>query len=187
MAKVNPSLIPSWGNGGTIDSEANGNKGSSLVTFLRVQCWDGSLCSAPSSHLKPLPHPTPIHKKVFKMKGYYSWDGPHSSPYWGTLCLKVWTCVDVLSALLCPTPCDLMDCSPPGSSLRGTFQARILQRVAIFSSRGSSPPRNWTASPPLADGFFTTELHGYVRSHIMKLWFCLIIIQQSLWMVCSMC
>ena len=67
--------------------------------FLQVQCWDGSLCSAPSSHLRPLPRPTPIHKKVFKMKGYYSWDGPHSSPYWCTLCPNVWTCVYVLSAV----------------------------------------------------------------------------------------
>ena len=33
--------------------------------------------------------------------------------------------------------CDPMDCSPPGSSVHGVFQARILEWVAIFSSRGS--------------------------------------------------
>ena len=39
---------------------------------------------------------------------------------------------------LCPTLCDPMDCSPPGSSVQGIFQARILGWVAISSSRGSS-------------------------------------------------
>ena len=36
------------------------------------------------------------------------------------------------------TPCDPMDCSPPGSSVHGIFQAGILESVAISSSRGSS-------------------------------------------------
>jgi len=37
---------------------------------------------------------------------------------------------------------DPMDCSLPGSSVRGILQARILEWVAISSSRGSSPPRD---------------------------------------------
>ena len=37
-----------------------------------------------------------------------------------------------------------MDCSPPGSSVRGILQARILGWVAISFSRGSSWPRDWT-------------------------------------------
>ena len=48
----------------------------------------------------------------------------------------------VLIAQPCPTLCDSMDCSPPGSSVHGIFQARILKWVAISSSRGSSPPRD---------------------------------------------
>ena len=40
-----------------------------------------------------------------------------------------------------------MDCSLPGSSICGTFQARILQWVAIFYSRGSSRPKDRTVSP----------------------------------------
>ena len=44
----------------------------------------------------------------------------------------------------CPTLCDPMDCSPPGSSVHGILQARILLRVAISSSRGSSRPRDQT-------------------------------------------
>ena len=47
-------------------------------------------------------------------------------------------------AKLCLTLCDPMDCSPPGSSVHGNFQARILEWVAISSSRGSSQPRDRT-------------------------------------------
>ena len=39
---------------------------------------------------------------------------------------------------LCPTLCDPRDCSPPGSSVHGIFQARILEWVAISYSRRSS-------------------------------------------------
>ena len=45
---------------------------------------------------------------------------------------------------LCLTLCDPMDCSPPGSSVHGIFQATILKWVAISSSRGSSRPRDQT-------------------------------------------
>ena len=48
----------------------------------------------------------------------------------------------------CPTLCDPMDCSPPGSSVRGILQARILEWVAMPSSRGSSWPRDRTDSLP---------------------------------------
>ena len=43
------------------------------------------------------------------------------------------------------TFCDLLDCSLPGSSVHGIFQARILEWLAMPSSRGSSKPRNWTS------------------------------------------
>ena len=39
---------------------------------------------------------------------------------------------------LCPTLCDAMNCSPPGSSVHGILQARILELVVIPFSRGSS-------------------------------------------------
>ena len=60
-----------------------------------------------------------------------------------------------------------MDCSPPGSSVRGTLQARILEWVAMPSSRGSSQPRDWThvscrlqaVSLPLSHQGSPTELY----------------------------
>ena len=45
----------------------------------------------------------------------------------------------------CPTLCDPMDCSLPGSSVQGILQARILEWVAIASSRGSSQPKDRTS------------------------------------------
>ena len=54
-----------------------------------------------------------------------------------TLCV----CVCAQSS---PTLCHPMDYSPPGTSFHGILQARILEQVAISSSRGSSRPRDWT-------------------------------------------
>ena len=48
------------------------------------------------------------------------------------------TSVCVLSAKLCWTRCDPMDCRPPGSSVHGILQARIREWVAISSFRGTS-------------------------------------------------
>ena len=47
----------------------------------------------------------------------------------------LWSCLILL---------DPVDCSLPGSSVHGTFQAGILELAAIPSSRGSSQPRDWT-------------------------------------------
>ena len=42
----------------------------------------------------------------------------------------------------CPSLCNAVDCSPPGSSVHGVLQARTLERVAMPSPRASSPPRD---------------------------------------------
>ena len=56
----------------------------------------------------------------------------------------------------CPTFCDPMDCSPSGfSSINGILQARILEWVAIFFSRGSSWPRDQTQVSHIAGRLFT--------------------------------
>ena len=63
-------------------------------------------------------------------------------------------------AQLCPTLFDIVDCSLPGSSVRGILQARILEWFASSSSRGSSRPRDHTCVYSVsctADGFFTSE------------------------------
>ena len=50
--------------------------------------------------------------------------------------------VKVLFAQLCLTLCDPMDYSPPGSSVHGILQTRILEWVAMPLSRGASRPRD---------------------------------------------
>ena len=66
----------------------------------------------------------------------------------------MYVCVCVF-AQLCLTLCDPMNSHLPGSSVHGMLQTRILERVAISYSRGSSRPRDWTCVPPtLAGPFF---------------------------------
>ena len=63
-------------------------------------------------------------------------------------------CDGGLSAKTCPILCDPLDCSPPGSSVHGISQARILEWIAISFS-GDVP--NPGIEPVLAGRFFTTE------------------------------
>ena len=60
----------------------------------------------------------------------------------------------------CPILCDPMDYSPPGSSVHEIFQAKILKWVAIFFSRGLSPPRDRTHVSCVTGRFFTAEPPG---------------------------
>ena len=55
---------------------------------------------------------------------------------YGFLCYTVLCYAKSLQ--LCSNLCDPMECSPPGSSVQGIFQLRILEWVAMPSSRGSS-------------------------------------------------
>ena len=62
-----------------------------------------------------------------------------------------------------PTLCDTTDCSQPGSSVHRILHARILERVAMPSCRGSSQPRDWTCiscDPCISGRFLTTEPLG---------------------------
>ena len=58
-----------------------------------------------------------------------------------------------------------MDCNPRGSSIRGIFQARILEWVAISFSRGSSQPRDQTRVSLIVGRRFafwaTREVHDF--------------------------
>ena len=58
-----------------------------------------------------------------------------------------WLKVKMKVAQSCLTLCDPMDCSPPGSSVPGILQARILEWVAFPFSKGSSQPwdRTWVS------------------------------------------
>ena len=60
----------------------------------------------------------------------------------------------------CPTLCDPMDCSFPGSSFHGIFQARVLECVAISFFRGSSRLRIEPGSPALREDALPSKPPG---------------------------
>ena len=60
------------------------------------------------------------------------------------ICVKPAPCMRAKLLQSCPTFCDPMDCSPPGSSIHGIFQAKILECIAMPFSRASSWPRDRT-------------------------------------------
>ena len=66
------------------------------------------------------------------------------------------------------TLCDPVDCSWPGFSVHGIFQERILELVAMPSSRGSFRPRNLTCVSCIAGRFFTAEPPGKPNSGGMR-------------------
>ena len=68
---------------------------------------------------------------------------------------RVCMCVCVWVTQSCPTLCDPMDCSPPGSSVHGILQLRILEWVTTPFSRASSQPWNRTWVSCIAGRFFT--------------------------------
>ena len=91
--------------------------------------------------------------------------------------VRMWAVAAAKSLQSCPTLCDRIDGSPPGSSVRGTFQARVLK----FPSLGHLPhPGVDPVSPASAGGFFITEppgkptvficpyrfeIHGLIHTH----------------------
>ena len=83
--------------------------------------------------------------------------------YWIVVCLFfffLWCAVKVLVAPSYSTLCDLMDCSPSGSSLHGILQARILEWEAIPFSRRSSIPEIEHRFPTLQAACLPSEPPG---------------------------
>ena len=81
--------------------------------------------------------------------------------YMGRLHVNKLACMCAKLVQSCPTLCDPMECNPPGSSVHGILQARIMDWIAMPSFRGSSPPRDQTQvsmSPALAGRFFTISM-----------------------------
>ena len=113
-----------------------------------------------NSSLRLMKIKTKINKwNLIKLKSFCIAKGTHTG--WkdnlqnGTKCLKKYNSQGVcvcacahahvhFAAQSCLTLCDPLDCSPPGSSIHGILQARILEWVATSSSRGSSQPRDQT-------------------------------------------
>ena len=87
--------------------------------------------------------------------------------------------VSAKSLQSCQTLCDPMDCSSPGSSVHGIFQARILEWIAMSFSRGSSQPRDQTCFASISCigsrvlyHSATLEAHLIHSSHLVNIFLC---------------
>ena len=74
-----------------------------------------------------------------------------------------WKCWSLSHVQFFATPWSV---APPGSSVHGILQARILEWVAITFSRGSSQPRDKTQVSCLAGSFFTIWATSYIITHL---------------------
>ena len=113
----------------------------------RLQC----LCDGDFSQSRRKPV-----QQVKRMFCVFKWGSPTSSS---------------LVVQSCPTLCDPVDCSLPGASVQEILQARILEWVAISSSRGSSRPRDQTHISCIGRRILTTEPHGeptHTPNHIRQ-------------------
>ena len=96
----------------------------------------------------------------------WGWTRPHlplsllSAYYVCSRCLYIIYAAAAKSPQSCPTLCDPMDSSPPGSSVHGIIQARTLKWVAYPFSSGYPRSRNQTGSPALQVDSLPTELSG---------------------------
>ena len=84
-----------------------------------------------------------------------TWISKFIHPEIGAFAVISLKCVKVLVAQLHPTPWDPMDYSPPGYSVHGIPQVRILEWVAVPFSRVSPRPRDWTQANCSAHRFLT--------------------------------
>ena len=76
---------------------------------------------------------------------FKNWDSLYCAPVTYDIVHQLYfKCVCTKSPQPCPTLCDPIDCSLPGSSVHGILQTRILEYIAIFSSRRSSQARDGT-------------------------------------------
>ena len=108
--------------------------GSSVCGFSRLEHWSGLPFpipgDLPNTGIEPA---SPPWQTVYCIAGrFFTVEAP----------VKPIVKVKVLATQSCLTFCDPVDHSPPISSVHGIFQARTLEWVAIFFSRGSFQPRD---------------------------------------------
>ena len=128
--------------------------------FSRQECWSGLPCPPPGGLPNPGMEPEPVSLMSPALAGRFFTTRKQTmvtreKGEIGRLGLTYTHCGSVLVAQSCLTLCNRVDYSLPGSSVHGILQARILEWVAMPSSRGSSQPRDriWVSS--IAGRFFT--------------------------------
>ena len=98
------------------------------------------------------------------------------SLFWITILYQFVCTVPCSVAQVCPTLYNPVNCSPPGSSAYGSFQARIMEWVAISYSSGSSQPRDQTGISCITTGKPTNT--GMSSLLLLQ---CIFLTQESNW------
>ena len=134
--------------------------------FCRQEYWSGLPCPPPGDLTNPGMELTSLRSPALAgrfftasaiWKAQKLWKSFHQL-YHSVIYMQ---CMPAKSLQSCLTFCNHMDCSPPGSSVHGILQKRIMEWVAISSSRGSSQPRDRTHVSCIGwQVFHTTEPPG---------------------------
>ena len=105
--------------------------------------------------------------RILTLKGPLEVIHPHPVQEFSSVLLLRAVCSAVLCLVVqsCPALCNPMASSPPGSSVHGILQARILEWVAMPLCRGSSQPRAGTQVSQTAGGFFTVRATREAQGH----------------------
>ena len=122
------------------------------VGFSTQEYWSGLPCPLPGDLPNPGIEPTSLVLQVDGKPLFY-------------------ICLQAKLHQLCPTLCDPMDYSPPDSSVHGILLARILERVAMPSSWGSSQPKDQThfsCVSCIAGGFLYCLFTRTNKKHLEK-------------------
>ena len=131
------------------------HQASLSMEFSRQEYWSEFPYHPPRDLPNPEIEPTSLKSPVLA-GGFFT-----TSTAWKSPILLLVTCVlCVLVTQSCLTLYDPMDCSPPGFSILGILQARILEWVAVSFSRGSSQPRDRTQVSRNAGRCLTSEPPG---------------------------
>ena len=109
----------------------------------RTQCWVSEVLSSWVFGGGPPPEPDHLEEALLE-EFLVTVSAPGYSLWFSLFIYYLQVCTCAKSLHLCLIFCNSMECSPPGSTVHGILQARILEWVAKPSSRGFSQPRDRT-------------------------------------------
>ena len=136
-----------------------------MLYILQLHFLNGFFPLSPSLYIKSLLvlHRHHFHDVPTNYSSKQTKKGsPNSYSFSDTYQISPWTIV----AQSCLTPCDPKRCRPTGSSVHGDSQARILEWVAVPSSRASSQPRHRTLGLPHCRQILYHLSHREARNYL---------------------
>ena len=157
----------------TPGKELGAVKSTSWKDVLKTRCWNTHVTDGKPLVTVPIARVLRglLRKGITSWRTKQSYERPEGLTLRTVHCISlssIWDCKEQISLEYVPgkekgkwSPLavsdsfDPMDCRLPGSSVHGIFQARVLEQVAISSSRRSSQPRDWTRVSCIVGRHFT--------------------------------